>query len=450
MFPAYCADHLNSGAVVDWGNLFLNDYMAMIDRRQTDTIHVPEGMAYTCHNEGTCCHVFDNIPVDAPAEAALQVLPIEELNRIAGNATAAAVTAPNAQGPTALKMARKGCGECSMLTAEKLCAIHSLAGEQAKPAVCREFPWRYTETPGGVYAGLSFVCPSVRKNRGQLLSEQVTNLALRYETSASVRAVASTVSLNARVSITWLDYLALERGLAEILHTDVPLTVRLKAMCILPAFLDQVLAKNPDVSLHELLEKLRATEYSHVTRLARKRVKSGTRPRRMFLGMFTSFANTLHRKGDGRFTTVAQVMNQYIKHSLGIGKVFLRPHTVSLHHGQLNEISLPETGPVADQVTRYIDHCIFRKDLLLSGDVNRRLRMLALNAALLPWYAAAQAKNNNRITIIDADWDEAIGMVERLYGFHSAFYKFFERNRVFTDIIDSFILKPSYPYTLFN
>ncbi len=418
----------------------------------TVTLHLPEGIAYTCHNEGVCCNVFDTIPVDAGVAATLALLDKSTLNQTAGNTPNSPVAVNNPAAPPAQKIARKPCGECSMLTAEKLCAIHALAGEAAKPRVCQDFPWRYVETPDGVYVGLSFVCPSVRGNRGRLVSEQSEQLQTRYRATASIRATPSAIPLNARVTLSWPDYMEIESAFTDLLSMhDEPLPVRIIACCLITGFVDQMLAAPMDaprgVTVSQIIAAIRAGSYARVLRLARKHTPSAARSRRMFLGMFTSFANTLHQRGQGRLGTVAGVMGQYVRHAAGIGTVHLQPIDTRLTHSQLDRATVPDSGYAADQISRYLSHCVFRKDLALSGDLTRRIRLLALNAALVPWYAAALAGGNEPPT--DAQWDEAIGHVERLYGFHSAFYRFFEQNRVFSDIVDSFILKPGYPYALF-
>lgn len=415
--------------------------------------HYPANMAYTCHNEGVCCRVFDTIPVDATARAALQSADLARLNELANNAHNAELTTPRPDADPI--MARKPCGDCTMLTDDTRCAIHALHGEPAKPRVCQDFPWRYVETPGGVYVGLSFVCPSVRANAGRLLAEQDDLRRLHYREAASVRSAPNTVSLNGRLFLTWADYVELEGGLQDLLKLDTaPLPTRLIGCCLLPGFISQLLtpdSSQPPGTMAEIIGAMRNNGYQHIARLAKKKTKSGFRARRMFLGMYVSFANTLHRQANqGRMKTVASVMNQYIRHTLSIGEVELKPLKTSIEHRELDTALLPAEGYGADQVERYLRHCIFRKDLVLAGDLTRRIRLLMLNAALIPWYALACAKDDGRHLIADKDWDEAIGHVERLYGFHSAFYRFFEQNRVFADIADSFLLKPAYPFHMFR
>jgi Fe-S-cluster containining protein len=418
-------------------------------------LHLPEGMAYTCHNSGVCCNVFDSIPVDEAAAQALAGMDSAALHSRAGNRpdNAISLREPAADRPV---LARKACGSCVMLTEDHLCAIHSIAGEAAKPQACQDFPWRYVETPNGVYVGLSFVCPSVRANSGRPVAAQEAELTARYARAASVREAPDVVALNPRKMISWSDYLQIETALVELISNAAePLPARLIAACLLPGFVDEMLARSasePGVTLEikEVLGALRARNFDVLWRLAHKksRASDSPRPRRMFLGMLTSFANTLQRRQDqGRLATVTNVMLQYARSAAGLGKIRLAPVEQTISHDQLDQARLPHHGPLAEQIARYLRHCIERKDLVLFGDVNRRMRLLATSGALIAWYAAASQAEGQPP---EKAWDEAIGTVERLYGFHSTFYHFFERNRTFSDVVDSFLLKPGFPYVLFG
>lgn len=436
----------------------------------TPPIHVPTDIAYTCHNTGVCCNVFESIPADPPAAHAISSLDHAALNHHAGNPPDTPIT--HSPDGTATFVTRKPCGSCAMLTHENLCAIHALATETAKPQACQDFPWRYVETPGGIYVGLSFVCPSVRGNHGQPLTKQENQIREKYNRANSVRETPAEIALNSRRDISWTDYLALESGLLDLLSANhEPLTTRIIACCILPGFIEQTLtmAESPtgiDTSIPEIIEALRNRNHELIFRIAKKKPArhQSPRPRRMFLGMMTSFANTLQRReNQGRFATTAGVFAHYARAAAGLGKVRLQPLHTPVSHQTLDNASLPQNGPAADLVTRYLKHCIERKDLVLHGDINRRLRMLAASASLISWYAAAFEVSNhpdNR-TIVSREtagnsipsgehWGEALSIVERLYGFHSTFFRFFERNKAFADIVDSFLLKPSFPYLLFK
>lgn len=52
-------------------------------------------------------------------------------------------------------------GACIMLRDGERCAVHAAAGEAAKPAGCRQFPYTFTATPEGIAVGLQFECRSL-------------------------------------------------------------------------------------------------------------------------------------------------------------------------------------------------------------------------------------------------------------------------------------------------
>jgi len=68
--------------------------------------------------------------------------------------------------------ARKDSQErCTFLTPQSLCQLHAEMGAPAKPRGCRQFPFRLTRTPDGIFVGASFYCPSIQDNEGPPLAE---------------------------------------------------------------------------------------------------------------------------------------------------------------------------------------------------------------------------------------------------------------------------------------
>lgn len=59
---------------------------------------------------------------------------------------------------------------CIMLEGN-LCRIHRDLSPEMKPDVCRMFPFILVPTPDGVFAGVSFYCPSISENTGDPLEE---------------------------------------------------------------------------------------------------------------------------------------------------------------------------------------------------------------------------------------------------------------------------------------
>lgn len=67
----------------------------------------------------------------------------------------------------------KGDGNrCVFLDTDGLCIIHKELGPEAKPAMCRQFPFLSSRTWTDDRISLNFGCPSVQQRRGQTLTEQ--------------------------------------------------------------------------------------------------------------------------------------------------------------------------------------------------------------------------------------------------------------------------------------
>jgi Fe-S-cluster containining protein len=422
---------------------------------------LPGDISYTCQNSGLCCTTFDTIPVSESCANFLHQLTAEQEAAIREDAGSGqqSFTAPGMPGDPP-RLTRKVNGSCVFFDKDRLCAVHRIVGAHAKPQVCRDFPYRYVESSAGTFVGLSFVCPAVRDNKGTPVREQHDVLQEHFRVAASKLDGPKEIALNRRISLEWAEYLQLEATLLELMSLrDVSLSHRLISCCALITFVDayhQQLAGSPVAgpgnhlphgSLEEFLNTLRGTGYRELLRVAMRPRKTSPAVKRMFVGMFAGFANTLHRSG-GRLRTVATVLTQYVRHAAGIGGVRLKPLTVLLSHAELDGVKLPTSEKAAELLERYIRHCIFRKDLVLSANVARRMRLLVLNVALVPWYAMAEAKVNQRAVPADEDYSEAIVHVEKFYGFHSRFYRFFEENATFDDIVEAFLLKPNYPYML--
>src|SRR5262245_49374917 len=111
---------------------------------------IPEGVVFTCQQSGACCRSDWLIGVDDAAHARRRAVPPE------GHEPARASGATFVPLPFALPsgervtFARRPDGACVFLTADTRCGIHRRLGAEAKPQVCREFPYHFVQTPDGV------------------------------------------------------------------------------------------------------------------------------------------------------------------------------------------------------------------------------------------------------------------------------------------------------------
>ena len=85
---------------------------------------------------------------------------------------------------------------------------------------------------------------------------------------------------------------------------------------------------------------------------------------------------------------------------------------------------------------------------LVTSTITRGLNMLLLNVALIRWYTAAVAAEQEHDEPTEEDFSTAISHCEKYYGFHSSFFHLFERYPAIDDIVESFMRRRNYPFVL--
>jgi Fe-S-cluster containining protein len=144
-------------------------------------LHVVQGQRFSCHSCTDCCRNWHVELLEGEAEAITQ-LPWRDGDPMAGRGES---VLRRAAGKTYLEHASDGA--CVFLNTDSgKCRIHERFGGSAKPRGCQLFPFHLATTfPGQVSATLRYECPSARKNIGQELSEQ----------RSDVQRVASSLTL---------------------------------------------------------------------------------------------------------------------------------------------------------------------------------------------------------------------------------------------------------------
>lgn len=139
-------------------------------------LHIPEGINFECTSCANCCFGW---PVPVTGDDRMRI------SRLAGTLT----TEP---GPGDLFRERKGAdsklelfthtlgkrmdGKCQFLMLDNRCQLHDRFGIEAKPSMCRLFPYTFTETPVGFFASVSFASTGVLLNSGKPLTDQRAHL----------------------------------------------------------------------------------------------------------------------------------------------------------------------------------------------------------------------------------------------------------------------------------
>src|SRR5215470_13972558 len=73
-------------------------------------------------------------------------------------------------------LAHKADGSCVFLTDAGRCRIHELFGAEAKPLMCRQFPFQVVRTDRDAWVTVARTCPSAAADRGQPVAEYLSGL----------------------------------------------------------------------------------------------------------------------------------------------------------------------------------------------------------------------------------------------------------------------------------
>jgi hypothetical protein len=67
-------------------------------------------------------------------------------------------------------------GACIFLQEDNSCGVHAKLGVNAKPVVCRMFPFLPVNTPDGIFVGITFYCTAAKRNQGRPMDAHVWGL----------------------------------------------------------------------------------------------------------------------------------------------------------------------------------------------------------------------------------------------------------------------------------
>lgn len=170
-------------------------------------IHLPTGQKFECQMCGTCCRRW-SIAIDENTYKTLKNSPLIQKLRKRYPDLEVMSYDPEKSGAFLEKVD----GSCVMLE-DNFCLIQQELGYQAKPAGCRSFPLIITRTPGGVFVGFSYVCPSIRENRGKPVEEYLSEIEkLAWEKD---RILGEKTAVTDQLHMDWESYLELEKFLLD-------------------------------------------------------------------------------------------------------------------------------------------------------------------------------------------------------------------------------------------
>ena len=123
---------------------------------------------WDCHACGTCCH-GTIIPLDADELARIRQQRWDEHLDYRG----VRIVERNGLWGKRYRVAHRGDGSCVFLTSAGRCLIHQEHGEEAKPLICRMFPFQLVPLENFAYLTLRRHCPSAAADHGRELAEHL-------------------------------------------------------------------------------------------------------------------------------------------------------------------------------------------------------------------------------------------------------------------------------------
>jgi Fe-S-cluster containining protein len=175
---------------------------------------IPPNTYYECQSSGRCCSTDWNVGIKDSKWSRL---------RDAG------LTVPVWRSDFGSLHLLSTSGSCDMLDSKSLCRIHGRFGPEFKPTACRIFPFIFTPTPEGVCVALSFLCPTVRANRGPALSEQLEQITSLAKESEAKQTLHSPFTLYESFTTGWRGYFLWESELLRRLEESPVLSTLQRA-----------------------------------------------------------------------------------------------------------------------------------------------------------------------------------------------------------------------------
>lgn len=416
--------------------------------------HLPEGIRYACQMEGLCCR--DSWEIRVEADAAERVLGTDWRTCSSLDEKADSPFEPSRSNAKHLLFRRVG-DACGFLGQDNRCRLHTRYGFEVKPHVCQRFPFRFIETPGGVYVGFSFACNSILNEIGPPVAESRDEAVRIYEHEPEHVRIESPIRLDATTTISWEEYLEIEKALDEILaREDRSVALCLVAGHVWLGMLRRMLqtaaaenARGGDAGkkpaqrevLRHYAERTRADGYARAFSIAERPVAHPTL-KRMVLGTFLSFRNSL-RPRQWRLAAIARVVFENARHWARIGSLRMEPLEkrvpYRLFHPTPAVLNPPETQKL---LRRYFRHALFRKDLVVGTDLFWGYCYFLMTHGMIEYYATGLE------ALGEPDAKLALSLVEKYFVHHSSFGRTFLYHPAIADTLQYVFKRPNFAHTV--
>lgn len=171
---------------------------------------------FTCSACGSCCQGV-NVPFDREALERLTPDRLEVLQRDLGFRGAPVLILDAEEGGEALPICRNRFGACLFLE-DRLCGLHRRFGPEAKPLVCRMFPWDFLVGPDGITVSLQMECRDPKALlAGEPLAAQEAELRALLRLVGTRTLERDRATLDGATVVSFEEYLDLEQEVLRAL-----------------------------------------------------------------------------------------------------------------------------------------------------------------------------------------------------------------------------------------
>lgn len=352
-------------------------------------LHFDPNQNYDCLMCGRGCRAGWDIPVEPKVVARLEKQPL--VLRIIQE-----------QGPVFRQVEdqvfiqnSKDCPNCRFLAEDQLCSIHREFGFEAKPATCQLFPFVMTQTPEGIFAGVTYYCTATRQNHGRNTGAHEADLRAQLERGAPINKVAPDgLVIHNRYYINYRDYLGIEKellaraesvGLREALaQATLGLACTMAELPLLEDGVQAIGKKMPGIWEHPAMPP-------------------GSAVRQLrWLGqqqMCDYFKFSLERD-----------QWDQVEAALYEGAAFALPHYG--WSGTLNELDGLMDDRFDSEIDRYLAHLIWRKALVVHPPLLPSLLQLTMLPQFLKVLAGLIAHQRGHQEVADQDYWDALEETE--------------------------------------
>lgn len=175
------------------------------------TLHFDPDIAYECVQCGRGCFNKWDIHVEPSVVQRLKGSPLE-LRVIQERGRAF-------EGPNIYKDADHP--RCGFLESDNLCSIHREMGYEAKPLTCQQYPFSFTQVPGGdIYVSAAYSCTAVREEVGPPLEDSRESIEDLLRRGGRVHRIEGPIPVLEPFFCSWEDFQNYDWELERRLGTE--------------------------------------------------------------------------------------------------------------------------------------------------------------------------------------------------------------------------------------